>query len=327
MKPPENIRNLFPQETLRLSIGVVLCVLVFGSMLLAQQPLRAPKPNSDLQPLRAPDPVEELETVAPDSAAIPKSWFKDVQVTPTGIGILVDEVPAYFRILDHLRTVPPENLEKADREFRLERIEEFGERKRKDFQNQFKNETQRESLLNQLEKRVDDYREDPASYPLVRDAFNQSKACQGNVVSFSGHVRRTVAGPAGKNEYGFDQLYEVWLFDEESKGYPVIIVCSELPEGFPVDFTDTETIDGVSVRGYFFKLYAYEGGERYHAIPMILAKTIEWNPPPALSRSVPTWAYGIAIGLGIVALWLIIRSNRSTKPLRSVPPPEDNPFQ
>ena len=332
MRVTVNIQNPLSVRMLALLVGGILGLVTLDSRLPAQEPPRALNPEWELKPLRAPKPkVEEpdqgFEAVAPDSAAIPKSWFKDVPVAPVGVLLQPEDVPACLRILDHVRGIPQKNLVEADREFRLEMIEKFGDRKRKEFQNEFKDETQRERILKELEKRMDDYRKDPFSYELVRDAFNQSNECQGKVTSFSGRVRRAHAIPAGENEYGFDQLYEVWLFDNESNGYPVIIVCTELPTDFPVDFPETDTVDGVSVRGYFFKLYAYEGGEKYHAIPMILAKSVQWNPPETVSRTIPQWAYALVIVLGIVALWLIIRSNRSTRPVRTAPPPEDNPFQ
>lgn len=312
-----------PIRMLQILIAGLLSLVASDSVLFAQEsqvefvPLRAPKPKFE---------EPEFESVDPDSAFIPRSWFKNVTVAPLGTGILPDDVLAYFEILHHIQGVPTDNLVTAEREFRLERIEKFGERKREEFETQFPDETQRKRLVKELEKRLEVYRKNPFSYPLVRDAFNQAAECQGKVVSFSGHARRCVSFPAGENEYGFDELYEVWLFDEESNGYPVIIVCSELPAGFPINFPESETVDGVSVRGYYFKLYAYQGEEKYHAIPMILAKSIEWNPPPAVSRAIPPWVYGLAVLLGIIVLWLIFRSNRSTKPLRSVPPPEANPF-
>jgi hypothetical protein len=300
--------------------GVVLCASDFRSTLLSQEPLRAPKPH-------AKEPEQEFEPVDPHSAEIPLSWLANVPVSPVGLGIRTDDVPAYFRILEHVQNVPPENLTKAEREFRLGMIEKFGERTRTRIQREVKNESERKRVLATLEDRMKKYREDPFSYELVRDAFNQAKTCQGHVVSFSGHARRPRSFPAGENDYGFDQLYEIWVFDEDSNHYPVIVVCTELPEHTPVNIPDKEVLDGVSVRGYFFKLYAYEGGEKYHAIPMILARTVEWDPPETVSRRFPPWAYVLVIVAGIVTLSFIVWTGRSRKPLRTAPEPEDNPFQ
>ncbi|MDC0261738.1 hypothetical protein OAK47_00810, partial [Planctomycetaceae bacterium] len=168
------------------------------------------------------------------------------------------------------------------------------------------------------------------SYPLIRDAFNQSEKCQGQVVSFSGHIRQAISFPAGENEFGIKTLYQVTLFDEESKGYPVIIICTEVPDGLPLNFPETQVYDGVSVTGYYFKLFAYEGKEDLQAVPLILAKTVSWSPPEPSSRAFPDWGYGFVIAVGVVVLWMIVRSNRSTKRLQSVreklSSPEDNPF-
>jgi hypothetical protein len=131
----------------------------------------------------------------------------------------------------------------------------------------------------------------------------------------------------GENDYGFDRLYQIWLFDEDVKPYPVMVVFSELPENLPVNIPDTQVLDGISVRGYDFKLWAYEGEEKTHVIPLILAKTVEWNPPEPPSRSFPPWAYALVVVLGMVALWLIIWSSRPRKPLHPPPEPGENPFQ
>jgi len=315
---------------LQLLAGTALCAFGCPTPLFSDEPLTAPTPTSrgaEKPHHEAEAPEQEFEPVDPQTAEIPKSWFKDVLVTPTGLGIQVDDVAAYFRILEHARQVPPENLKQADRAFRLEMIEDFAKRTRERIQHEVKGEAEQKRVLEQLEDKLNEYRKDPFSYPLVRDAFNQAAACQGHVVSFAGHARRTQSFPVGENDYGFDQLYQIWLFDEESNHYPVMVVFSELPENLPVNIPDTQVLDGVSVRGYYFKLWAYEGEDKPHAIPMILAKTVEWNPPPSVRRKFPPWAYGGVIVLGIVALWLVIRSNRSSQPLHKPPEPGENPFQ
>lgn len=313
-------------------LGILLCILGCESTLCSQEPLEAP----EAQPQPATIGIhasakeaseQEFAPVDPDSAEIPKSWFKNVPVKPIELGIQTDDVPAYFRILEHVRNVPPENLVTADRAIRLELIEDYAVRTRERIQNEIEDEAELRRVLARLEVRLKKYREDPFSYELVRDAFNQPQMCQGHVVSFSGHARRPQSFPAGENDYGFDQLYQIWLFDEESNHYPVMVVFSELPENLPVNIPDTQVLDGLSVRGYYFKLWAYEGEEKYHAIPLILAKTVEWNPPKTPTRSFPPWAYAAVILLGVVVIGLIIWSNRSRKPVRAMPAPEENPFR
>jgi len=213
----------------------------------------------------------------------------------------------------------------------LTMIDQFEERTQQRITSSGGSELQQKALQRQLEKRLEEYRDNPASYPFIRDAYNFSEQCQGEVVSFSGHIRQADSFIAGKNEFGFETLYQITLFDEESKGFPVIIICTEIPEGFPLNFPDTDVYDGVSVTGYYFKLFAYEGKEDLQAVPLILAKSVDWNPPEPVSREVPDWVYGFAIAVGLVMLWLVVRSNRSENRLKSVreqmSDPEDNPFE
>ncbi|MDC0307844.1 MAG: hypothetical protein P8M30_09345 [Planctomycetaceae bacterium] len=326
MKPLVNRSNIFHGMDLRV---FTLCLLIVGVQFPGwSQEINLP----DEQPTRKsaiakPEPLPDAD---PKSAALPKKWFKLVPVKPTGgLGLSPDENEPYYRILDHVKNLPAATLAEAARKFRLSMIDQFAERTVTE-KIEAGSEAQKKSLRRQLEKRLTEYREDLPSYPLIRDAFNQSEKCQGQVVSFSGHIRQAISFPAGENEFGIKTLYQVTLFDEESKGYPVIIICTEVPDGLPLNFPETQVYDGVSVTGYYFKLFAYEGKEDLQAVPLILAKTVSWSPPEPSSRAFPDWGYGFVIAVGVVVLWMIVRSNRSTKRLQSVreklSSPEDNPF-
>jgi hypothetical protein len=308
------------------------CLLIVGMHLPGwSQEISLP----DEQPTRKsviakPKPLPDAD---PELASLPKEWFKLVPVKPTGgLGLSPDENEPYYRILDHVRNLPESTLSKAAREFRLSMIDQFAERTvAEKIEARTDTEAQKNALRKQLEKRVNQYREDLPSYPLIRDAFNQSEKCQGQVVSFSGHIRQAISFPVGENDFGIKTLYQVTLFDEESKGYPVIIICTEVPDGLPLNFPETQVYDGVSVTGYYFKLFAYEGKEDLQAVPLVLAKTVSWSPPEPTSREFPDWGYGFVIAVGVVVLFMIVRSNRSTNRLKSVrekmSSSEDNPFE
>lgn len=286
--------------------------------------------------LRAGAGIAEEPLVAPApqfDAVLPKSMLKDVEVKPTRhFGIREEENHAYYRLLWHLGFIPAEAMKEAEIEFRRERIEKYELRTRAKILKEFaQDEKSRTALLERLEEKIVEYQADPLSYELVKDAFTYAEACQGKPVSFRGHARKAISLPAGENNYGIETLYEIWLFEEDAKGFPVVIVCTELPENFPLNFPETQPLDGVSVRGYFFKLFAYEGQENFHAVPLILAKRVEWNPPVVVSPEFPRWAYVAIAVLGLFVLYLILfRSGKSRRELRQtrerVAAAGDNPF-
>lgn len=329
MTPFGNRSNMFNGNHLWIFLS---CAMSIGLPLRGwAQEISSPDEQPARHSARAkPVPLPDAD---PKSAVLPKKWFELVLVKPTGgLGLSPDENEPYYRILHHVRNLPQSTLSEAARKFRLSMIDRFAERTvREKIDGGSGTESQKKALQKQLDKKLEEYREDLLSYPLIRDAFNQAEQCQGEVVSFSGHIRQAVSFPAGENDFGIETLYQLALFDEESKGYPVIIVCTEVPKGLPLNFPDTQVVDGVSVTGYYFKLFAYEGMEDLQAVPLILAKSVSWTPPAPTSHEFPDWGYGFVIAVGVVVLFMIVRSNRPTNRLKSVrekmSSPEDNPFE
>ncbi|HUG20521.1 MAG TPA: hypothetical protein VMM56_16150 [Planctomycetaceae bacterium] len=279
---------------------------------IAEEPLVAPAPRFD--------------------AILPKTMLKDVEARPKKLQMREEENEAYYRLLWHLGFIPPEEMKTAEIEFRRDRIEKYEARMHakilKDFE---QDEKTRQALFERLEEKIKEFQADPLCYELVKDAFAFPEACQGKPVSFRGHARKAISHPAGENNYGIETLYEIWLFEEDAKGFPIVIVCTELPENFPLNFPETQPLDGVSVRGYFFKLFAYEGREDFHAVPLILAKSVEWNPPVVVAPEFPPWAYVAIVILGLFVLYLILfRSGKGRRDLRQtrerIATAADNPF-
>ena len=68
------------------------------------------------------------------------------------------------------------------------------------------------------------------------------------------------------------------------------------------------------------------------AVPLVLGQVGELvSSRTDLSREFPDWGYGFVIAVGVVVLFMIVRSNRPTNRLKSVrekmSSPEDNPFE
>jgi hypothetical protein len=159
------------------------------------------------------------------------------------------------------------------------------------------------------------FRKPDAEFPTFVDLFRAPEAYHGQLVTFRGHVRRIVSFSAGENTHGFQQLHEVWLYAGESQQNPVVIVCSELPRNIPVG--PDVLVDFVSATGYFFKRYGYEdrtGQTRF--APLILAQTLEWNPPVKRSRRLSTTVVFLLPFGAAVVIAVICWNNSRQDPLR-----------
>ncbi len=166
--------------------------------------------------------------------------------------------------------------------------------------------------------------------PVFVDLIEDPAAFRGQPVTLSGHLIRLVKSSAGPNEFDIDTLYEGWLVTDDSQQHPATIICTNIPPGMPIG---EETIDGVSVTGYFLKLRTYPSRDRKTRFaPLILAQTLAWNPPKSLVGwgVSPVVLYGgLAVGTitVIVMGWSSARRHRRLRDARyrqSVPdePPE-----
>lgn len=130
---------------------------------------------------------------------------------------------------------------------------------------------------------------------------------RGELVHLQGAVKRLIRYEAGPNDYGLDQLYEAWLFTEDSYNNPYVIVCTRIPEGMPMGDAISER---VRVAGFFFKNNAYSAADAPRIAPMILAQRLVWIRPAAASGGpTPLKVLAGLIAVGSVAavvvfLWL-----------------------
>lgn len=127
------------------------------------------------------------------------------------------------------------------------------------------------------------------------ELFNDPESYRGEVVALEGQLRRLIAIPAGDNSHGFETLYEGWLFTEESGTNPYRLVFSRLPEGIP---TGERVRLSAKFVGYFFKRTGYQNktGDLQSA-PLLLGKTLRWEPETTLDTGVSTNTMFIVIGL------------------------------
>ncbi len=226
------------------------------------------------------------ESSATEPTTLEPQWLVSAWHPETGLlskHIRPDEADAYFAILNHARKLSLEQLKEAATQF----------------------ETERRTIVRKDPAYRYYFRKPEAQFPTFVDLFRAPEAYHGRLVTFRGHVRRLVSYPAGKNDLGFEQLHEAWLYTDEAQQNPVVVVCTELPPKMPVG--SDILIDFVSATGYFFKRYGYNdrSGEPRFA-PLILARCLEWAPPPQRAHWIsPATTFGLAVGAGfiIVALW------------------------
>ena len=105
----------------------------------------------------------------------------------------------------------------------------------------------------------------------------QPNEYRGRVVTISGVARGAKLLDAPANDYGIARYYQVWLQPDRSSPSLVVLYCLELPEGFPLG----EQLNAPSTAtGFFFKRWAYTSQGGITTAPLVLARTLAWQPPP-----------------------------------------------
>lgn len=130
-------------------------------------------------------------------------------------------------------------------------------------------------LVSQRINRHSRAQQDPGRFDTYVDLFLNPDVWQGQLITLRGHVRHVISYPAAHPDFRGRQLYELWLFTDDSQNNPAVIITPSLPEEFPVS---AELIDRVSVTGCVFKQYVYRGQKSRRIAPLILTDSIQWSP-------------------------------------------------
>jgi len=152
----------------------------------------------------------------------------------------------------------------------------------------------------------------PAKNITFASLFADPAAHRGERVSLRGHVRRVSEFEAGTNAYGFEKLYEAWLFTPDSGTNPYVVVCSLVPEEMPLG---DGVLEEVRTDGYFFKKYLYRAGDGMRLAPLVLADRLVWlrSAPASAPHSFATYLLGsaaaVVVGI-VVSLWVFARTRR-----------------
>ncbi len=226
-----------------------------------------------------------------DATALDPRWLTAAKHPQTGLlsrNIRPEEAAGYFAILNHARQLPLTQLKAAAKTLQQERL----------------------AIVKRDPNFRFYFREPDAEFPTFVDVHRNPEAYHGRLVTFRGHMRRLVSYPSGENPHGLQQLHEAWLYVDGAQQNPVVVVCSEVPQGITTG--SDILVDFVSATGYFFKRYGYEDrtGEPRFA-PLILAQRLEWSPPPKRSGVFSNGTlFGLTIGGGLLMVVMFWRLSR-----------------
>jgi hypothetical protein len=142
--------------------------------------------------------------------------------------------------------------------------------------------------------------------------FKQSSHYRGDPIHIRGIVRGAWKTPAVNNPWGLQDYYVLWIHPDGGPNSPIVVHVRSLPAGFPEvkergdDGKWQKLHEDVTVDGYFFKRQAYLGLDGTYAAPLLLAKSVNWQPRVAALDRNPGWEWNVSNILWVVAATLSI---------------------
>lgn len=144
---------------------------------------------------------------------------------------------------------------------------------------------------------------------------NQPEVYRGEVVEVRGRVVREVIKPAPSGTIGIDSYYQLTVVPAGGGEWPIIVYALELPERFP---RGSGLNEPVTVDGWFFKNWSFSHEDGLGLAPVIVARTVKWQPPSEPAASAKRvlngrdLLYG-AIGAAVVAVLFTVWVTRQTQ--------------
>lgn len=219
--------------------------------------------------------VRSKRKVSDDESWLYHETLRQLQITSTNVQAAIALEEQKTRVKELLRDI----REKAASDRRLlESQLRSGAISKSDNGTTEGYESRRKRLERQLalrESRFAGHQQDPASFPLYVDVFQNPDRWHGRLVTLKGHVRRVITYNGDSTLFDSQPLHELWLFTDDSQSNPTVIVTPTLPANFPVSSPLT---DSVTVTGCFFKMYVYRSQQENRMAPLLLAGHISWNP-------------------------------------------------
>ncbi len=109
----------------------------------------------------------------------------------------------------------------------------------------------------------------------------QPRAYRGHVVTVGGVARAAKRVTAPENAFAVKQYYQLWLQPNRDSDELIVVYFLDLPDGFPLG---PQIEAECSAAGFFFKRWAYRSRGGIATAPLVIAKTLDWQPPPTEER-------------------------------------------
>lgn len=200
-------------------------------------------------------------------------------------------------------------------------------------------------------------REEEGEEVLVKHLFQDPELYQGKVLRFDGYLVRAtrLSAPKRLADQGIPFIYETWIANKKvfGEGKVICLMCTALPDGIKPRNEYGEQAPGVSMVGYFFKLYAYKSKANadnprlFRLAPLmvghlVLTESLKKEKPDEEDSTIPALA-GLAalVGLGMllvggVAWWakrgdseaaarILAARRRAEQPSRTAVTEEESP--
>jgi hypothetical protein len=141
--------------------------------------------------------------------------------------------------------------------------------------------------------------------------YQQPDEYRGKLVTIRGAARGVFQYAAARNDYGIEKYYQVWIQPNDNPSLPLVIYVLDLPAGFPIaDHMHEE----VELTGFFFKRWAYRAQDAIRSAPLLLAKTVNWKPPPVANTEPVRLAVlgGIVLCASLIAgivVWMALHGS------------------
>ncbi|WP_435016052.1 hypothetical protein TA3x_003611 [Tundrisphaera sp. TA3] len=166
---------------------------------------------------------------------------------------------------------------------------------------------------------------------LFTHLLERPERYRGVPVHLEGTVLRVLTYEANTELAPGGRLYEAWLYSDENRRFPYVVIFEEPPKGFPIG---PDVHLRVSFDGYFLKLLRYMAGDSLRAAPLLVGR-IRWDAPaPSASRSSAD-RYGLSgvnvvyvvIGMAVIYIGLraFFAARRHIVPKRPRPSLLDDP--
>jgi hypothetical protein len=126
-------------------------------------------------------------------------------------------------------------------------------------------------------------------------------------------VRSAKRVEAPPNGFGIKQYYQLWLQPERLAPALVVVYALELPDGFPLG---SELDAACTTTGFSFKRWAYHSQGGIRTVPLMLTRTVDWQPPPAPPPEVPLgeqmiWSLMTALIVAVLIVAIFVARQRS----------------